>query len=65
MADYTETLIDLGYIIASILFIVGIKMLGKPERARRGNLVSSLGMLIAVVAALFECCLSATGKLPG
>jgi len=58
MTEYTETLIDLGYIIASILFIVGIKMLGKPELARRGNLVSSLGMLIAVVAALFECCLS-------
>ena len=65
MAEYTETLIDLGYIIASILFIVGIKMLGKPELARRGNLVSSLGMLIAVVAALFECCLSFTWVIAG
>jgi NAD(P) transhydrogenase subunit beta len=65
MTEYTETLIDLGYIIASILFIVGIKMLGKPELARRGNLVSSLGMLIAVVAALFECCLSFTWVIAG
>jgi NAD(P) transhydrogenase subunit beta len=58
MTNYTEILIDLGYIVASILFIIGIKMLGRPERARRGNLVSALGMLIAVVSALFECCLS-------
>ncbi|UCG05423.1 MAG: NAD(P)(+) transhydrogenase (Re/Si-specific) subunit beta, partial [Desulfobacterales bacterium] len=65
MTDYTETLIDLGYIIASILFILGIKMLGRPELARRGNLVSALGMLIAVVAALFECCLTFTWVIAG
>jgi NAD(P) transhydrogenase subunit beta len=65
MTDYTEMLIDLGYIIASILFILGIKMLGKPELARRGNLVSSLGMLIAVVAALFECCLTFSWVISG
>ena len=53
-----EVLIDFGYIVASVLFIIGIKMLGRPERARRGNMVSALGMLIAVVSALFECCLS-------
>jgi NAD(P) transhydrogenase subunit beta len=58
MTDYTEILIDLGYVVASILFIIGIKMLGRPERARRGNLVSALGMLIAVVSAMLECCLS-------
>ena len=58
MTDIIEILIDVGYIVASILFIVGIKMLGKPERARRGNLISALGMLIAVASALFECCLS-------
>jgi len=58
MTDYSQTLIDLGYIVASILFILGIKMLGKPERARMGNMVSALGMLIAIVAVLFECCLS-------
>jgi len=58
MTDTVEILIEVGYIVASILFIIGIKMLGRPERARRGNLVSALGMLIAVVSALFECCLS-------
>jgi len=58
MTDTITVLIDLGYIVASILFIIGIKMLGKPERARRGNMVSALGMLVAVVSALLECCLS-------
>ena len=58
MTDYSQTIIDLGYIVASILFILGIKMLGKPERARMGNLVSALGMLLAITAVLFECCLS-------
>jgi len=65
MTDYSQTLIDMGYIVASILFIVGIKMLGRPERARRGNLVSALGMLIAIVAVLFECCLDFTWVIAG
>ncbi|HDQ44674.1 MAG TPA: NAD(P)(+) transhydrogenase (Re/Si-specific) subunit beta, partial [bacterium] len=47
-------LIDVGYIAASILFILGIKMLSKPDTARRGNLVSAAGMLIAVVITLFS-----------
>jgi NAD(P) transhydrogenase subunit beta len=45
--------IDLAYIVASILFIFGIKMLGKAETARKGNLLSAVGMLIAMVATLF------------
>lgn len=49
-----DKLIDFAYIAASILFIFGIKMLGRAETARRGNLLSSLGMLLAVVATLFH-----------
>jgi NAD(P) transhydrogenase subunit beta len=65
MTATTQTLIDLGYIAASILFILGIKMLGKQERARMGNLMSALGMLIAVTAAMFECCLDFTWVITG
>ena len=65
MTDGLEILIDFGYIVASIFFIIGIKMLGRPQRARRGNLVSALGMLIAVAAALLECCLSFTWVIVG
>lgn len=51
-------LINLLYIAASILFIFGIKMLGSASTARRGNLLSSLGMLVAVVATLLYSGLS-------
>ena len=47
-----EQIINICYIVASILFILGIKMLGSADTARKGNRLSSLGMLIAVVATL-------------
>ena len=47
-----ELIANLSYIVAAILFIFGLKQLGSPATARRGNLLSSLGMLIAVVAGL-------------
>lgn len=40
------------YIAAAIFFVFGLKMLSSPFTARRGNLVSSVGMLIAIVTAL-------------
>jgi H+-translocating NAD(P) transhydrogenase subunit beta len=45
-------LIPYLYVAASILFIYGLKMLSKATTARKGNLVSSVGMLFAVVATL-------------
>lgn len=47
-----QVLINIAYIFASILFIFGIKMLGSPETARRGNQISALGMLTAVLVTL-------------
>ena len=47
-----QLLANLSYIISATLFIFGLKMLGSPATARRGNLLSSLGMLIAVIAGL-------------
>ncbi|MCP4641777.1 MAG: NAD(P)(+) transhydrogenase (Re/Si-specific) subunit beta [bacterium] len=47
-----ESLINVSYIAASILFIFGLKMLSSQKTARKGNLISALGMLIAVVATL-------------
>jgi len=46
------SLINLAYVAAAILFIFGIKMLSSAATARRGNMVSSLGMLLAVVVTL-------------
>ena len=42
------------YLIASILFIFGIKKLGSPKTARQGNFLSALGMFLAVVITLFD-----------
>ena len=48
-----ENLILIAYIISAILFIIGIKRLGKVETARQGNFLSAVGMLIAIIATLF------------
>ena len=47
-------LINLVYVAAAVLFILGLKLLGSPATARRGNVVSASGMLIAVVATLLD-----------
>ena len=44
--------INLAYVASAILFILGIRMLGSAETARKGNQLSSLGMLVAIVATL-------------
>ena len=49
-----SNLINLAYLLASVLFIVGLKGLSSPRTARRGNLTSSCGMLIAVLATLVD-----------
>ena len=45
-------LINAAYLIAAILFIMGLKGLGSPKTAVRGNLLGAVGMLIAIVATL-------------
>ncbi len=47
-------IIVLAYLLAAALFIMGMKRLTSPATARAGNQLSAVGMLIAVVAALFE-----------
>ena len=46
--------INLAYLVAAVLFIFGIKGMTTPKTAVRGNQLSAVGMLIAVVAALLE-----------
>mgnify|MGYP001435724883 FL=1 len=49
-----EVIIQLGYVVAAGLFIFGLKMLGSPDTARKGNSTSAIGMLVAIVAALLD-----------
>ncbi|GAB4169786.1 MAG: NAD(P)(+) transhydrogenase (Re/Si-specific) subunit beta [Calditrichia bacterium] len=46
--------IDLIYLFSASLFIIGLKKLSSPKTARRGNQLSSLAMLIAIVVTLFD-----------
>lgn len=53
----TETILhinvtNLAYIAASVLFILGLKRLGSPATARNGNRLSSIAMLVAVLATI-------------
>jgi NAD(P) transhydrogenase subunit beta len=45
---------SLSYLVASVLFILGLKKLGSPKTARQGNLYAMIGMLIAIVVTLFD-----------
>ncbi len=47
-----EFLANLVYIVSAILFAFGLKFLGSPVTARKGNILSALGMLLAVLATL-------------
>lgn len=46
-------ILTLCYIIASVTFIVGLKMLSNPAKARNGNLVAAAGMALAILATIF------------
>ena len=48
-----KLIIDVAYLIAAVSFIYGLKMLSHPKTARNGNMIASLGMLIAIVATVF------------
>jgi NAD(P) transhydrogenase subunit beta len=50
----TGSLVDLAYLAASLLFILGLKGLSSPETARRGMLLAEVGMLLAVVGTLLH-----------
>jgi NAD(P) transhydrogenase subunit beta len=50
VSEFTQ----LAYIASAVLFIIGLKMLGRAETARRGNLVSAAGMLVAVGTMLLQ-----------
>lgn len=49
-----QVIVNLAYLVASILFIFGLKGLGQPRTAVRGNLAGASGMLLAVVVTLLD-----------
>jgi H+-translocating NAD(P) transhydrogenase subunit beta len=53
-AATVDPLANLAYLVAAVLFIFGIKGLTHPRTAVRGNLLGALGMLVAVVATIWQ-----------
>jgi NAD(P) transhydrogenase subunit beta len=49
-----HVVVELSYLLAAVLFILGLKKLNSPATARRGNRLSSIGMLIAIAVTLFD-----------
>ncbi|NGX53080.1 MAG: NAD(P) transhydrogenase subunit beta [Candidatus Anoxychlamydiales bacterium] len=46
--------INFSYLISAIFFVFGLKLLGSPSSAQKGNLISAIGMLIAILATLIS-----------
>lgn len=46
-------LLEILYLIASVTFIIGLKMMGNPKSARKGNLIAAAGMTIAIFGTIF------------
>lgn len=49
----TKYILEIIYLIASVTFILGLKMLGNPASARKGNLIAAFGMGIAIFGTIF------------
>lgn len=51
--EISFSILTLCYLIGSVTFIIGLKMLSNPATARRGNLVAAAGMTIAIIGTIF------------
>jgi NAD(P) transhydrogenase subunit beta len=49
-----ETFTQVTYLVASILFILGLRSLTKPDTARRGMQYAAVGMLLAIIGTLVQ-----------
>jgi len=48
-----QSILDIIYMIGAISFIFGIKMLGNPQKAKKGNLIAAFGMTISIFGTIF------------
>jgi NAD(P) transhydrogenase subunit beta len=50
--SYGISVLEISYVIASVLFIIGLRMLSHPLTARRGNFLAAIGMGMAIIATI-------------
>jgi NAD(P) transhydrogenase subunit beta len=48
-----HNILEICYLIGSITFIVGLKMMGNAKTARKGNLIGAVGMTVAIIGTIF------------
>ncbi len=56
-----HVIIEVGYLLATISFILGLKYMSSPKKAKTGNLIAAIGMILAVVLTFFA---GYTGTVP-
>jgi len=47
------SVLSIIYLIGSVTFIIGLKMLSHPATARKGNLIAAGGMTLAILGTIF------------
>ncbi len=48
-----DNLLEICYLIGSVTFIIGLKMMGNAKTARKGNLIAAFGMVLAIIGTIF------------
>lgn len=46
-------ILSIIYLIATVTFVFGLKMLGHPQTAKKGNFIAAVGMILAIIGTLF------------
>lgn len=49
----SQYILEIAYLIASVTFIIGLKMMGNAKTARKGNLIAAAGMTVAIIGTIF------------
>ncbi len=52
--SYAQYFLEATYLIASFLFVLGLKGLSHPDTARRGMIMAAAGMTAAIIGTLFH-----------
>lgn len=47
-----EIILEFSYLLSAVLFVLGLKLLSRPDSARRGNIWAGAGMLLAMITTL-------------
>ncbi|NNK20439.1 MAG: NAD(P)(+) transhydrogenase (Re/Si-specific) subunit beta, partial [Flavobacteriaceae bacterium] len=47
------TAVNLSYLLGATAFVIGLRQMSTPDTARKGNLLATIGMAIAILATLF------------